>query len=175
MAIGSHDNGIYVYRVSENGRKYNKVGKCIGHTSFVTHIDWSSDSQYLRSNSGDYEILYWTAGSCKQCIDVQSMRDWSWHTETCVLGYNVMGIWPEGADGTDINGIDRSHDYNFVATADDFGKVKLFNYPCYTPKAAHKTGMGHSSHVTRVRFLPDNKTVRSLGGQDSSILFWEIK
>jgi len=24
----------------------------------VTHVDWSADSQYLQSNSGDYELLY---------------------------------------------------------------------------------------------------------------------
>ena len=29
-----------------------------GHSSFVTHIDWSCCGQYLRSNSGDYEVLY---------------------------------------------------------------------------------------------------------------------
>jgi len=29
-----------------------------GHSSFITHLDWSVDSQYLVSNSGDYEILY---------------------------------------------------------------------------------------------------------------------
>lgn len=29
-----------------------------GHSSFITHIDWSKDSEYLRSNSGDYELLY---------------------------------------------------------------------------------------------------------------------
>ena len=34
-----------------------------GHFSFITHLDWSVDSQYLVSNSGDYEILY-----CKYCL-----------------------------------------------------------------------------------------------------------
>ena len=34
-----------------------------GHSSFVTHIDWSVDNQHLQSNSGDYEILY-----CKSAI-----------------------------------------------------------------------------------------------------------
>lgn len=28
LAIGSHDNYIYVYAVAENGRKYSRVGKC---------------------------------------------------------------------------------------------------------------------------------------------------
>lgn len=29
-----------------------------GHSSYITHIDWSEDSQIFRSNSGDYEVLY---------------------------------------------------------------------------------------------------------------------
>ena len=29
-----------------------------GHSSFITHLDWSVNSQFLVSNSGDYEILY---------------------------------------------------------------------------------------------------------------------
>lgn len=28
LAIGSHDNYIYIYAVAENGRKYSRVGKC---------------------------------------------------------------------------------------------------------------------------------------------------
>lgn len=28
LAIGSHDSYIYIYAVSENGRKYSRVGKC---------------------------------------------------------------------------------------------------------------------------------------------------
>uniref|UniRef100_A0A8C5HJE4 HELP domain-containing protein n=1 Tax=Gouania willdenowi TaxID=441366 RepID=A0A8C5HJE4_GOUWI len=69
LAIGSHDNYIYIYAVGENGRKYSRVGKCSGHSSFITHLDWSTDSQYLVSNSGDYEILY-----CKCPIPVVQIR-----------------------------------------------------------------------------------------------------
>jgi hypothetical protein len=29
-----------------------------GHSSFITHLDWSTDSQYIQSNSGDYELLF---------------------------------------------------------------------------------------------------------------------
>lgn len=29
-----------------------------GHSSFITHLDWSKDGKYIMSNSGDYEILY---------------------------------------------------------------------------------------------------------------------
>ncbi|KAJ8922469.1 hypothetical protein NQ315_007497 [Exocentrus adspersus] len=58
VALGSRDNQIYVYQVSEDGSKYNRVGRCTGHSSYVTHVDWAMDGQTLRSNSGDYELLY---------------------------------------------------------------------------------------------------------------------
>uniref|UniRef100_A0A668AJY9 EMAP like 1 n=1 Tax=Myripristis murdjan TaxID=586833 RepID=A0A668AJY9_9TELE len=34
LAIGSHDNYIYIYAVAENGRKYSRVGKCSLHHPF---------------------------------------------------------------------------------------------------------------------------------------------
>ena len=46
----------------------------------------------------------------------------------------VAGIWPEGADGTDVNACARSHNQTMVASADDFGKVNLYAYPCCQPK-----------------------------------------
>ena len=45
----------------------------------------------------------------------------------------LPGIWPVGYDGTDINSVCRSHDSRLVATADDFGLVNLFRYPCCNP------------------------------------------
>uniref|UniRef100_A0A8C5ND23 HELP domain-containing protein n=1 Tax=Gouania willdenowi TaxID=441366 RepID=A0A8C5ND23_GOUWI len=89
LAIGSHDNYIYIYAVGENGRKYSRVGKCSGHSSFITHLDWSTDSQYLVSNSGDYEILYWIPSVCKQVVSVETTRDIEWATCTCPLGFQL--------------------------------------------------------------------------------------
>lgn len=28
LAVSSHDNFVYIYGVTENGRKYNRMGKC---------------------------------------------------------------------------------------------------------------------------------------------------
>lgn len=35
------------------------VRRLKGHTSYVTHLDWSKDSKVLQSNCGAYEIIYW--------------------------------------------------------------------------------------------------------------------
>ncbi|KAK3732810.1 hypothetical protein QZH41_017712, partial [Actinostola sp. cb2023] len=174
IAVGSHDNFIYIYTVSEDGRTYRRHGKLSGHSSFITHLDWSDDSQYLQSNSGDYEILYWNAHRCKQVVSAYSMRDIKWKTWTCVLGFPACGIWPEGADGTDINASCRSTSSEFLVTGDDFGQVNFFRFPVTKLKSDCQNCVGHSSHVTCVRFTCDDTRVISTGGKDCSIMQWKI-
>uniref|UniRef100_A0A667ZRD4 EMAP like 2 n=1 Tax=Myripristis murdjan TaxID=586833 RepID=A0A667ZRD4_9TELE len=172
LAVGSHDNFVYIYAVTENGRKYSRVGKCTGHSSFVTHLDWSTDSQYLVTNSGDYEILFWEASSGKHVTSMDTVRNLEWATSTCPLAFSTFGVWPDGADGTDINAVCRSHDGSLLASADDFGKVHLFSFPCSQPRAPSHMYGGHSSHVTNIAFLHDDSHLISTGGKDTSVLQW---
>lgn len=176
LAVGSHDNFIYIYSVSENGRRYSRFGKCNGHSSFITHLDWSQDGKYIMSNSGDYEILYWDiAGGCKLLRNRYESKDREWASYTCVLGFHVMGVWLEGSDGTDINALCRSHSEKVVAVADDFCKVHLFQYPCPKPKAPSRKYEGHGSHVTNVCFTYSDSHLVSMGGKDTCILQWKVQ
>ncbi|XP_031440747.1 echinoderm microtubule-associated protein-like 3 isoform X2 [Clupea harengus] len=175
LAVGSHDNFIYIYSVSESGRRYTRFGKCTGHSSFITHLDWSKDGKYIMSNSGDYEILYWdVAGGCKLLRNRYESKDREWASYTCVLGFHVVGVWLEGSDGTDINALCRSHNERLVAMADDFCKVHLFQYPCPKPKAPSHKYEGHGSHVTNVCFTNSDSHLLSLGGKDTCILQWRV-
>uniref|UniRef100_A0A3Q3WDZ3 Uncharacterized protein n=1 Tax=Mola mola TaxID=94237 RepID=A0A3Q3WDZ3_MOLML len=175
LAVGSHDNFIYLYTVTEKGRKYSRYGKCTGHSSYITHLDWSPDNNLIMSNSGDYEILYWDVpNSCKLIRNRSECKDIDWATYTCVLGYHVFGVWPEGSDGTDINALIRSHNRKVIALADDFCKVHLFAYPCSTAKAPSHKYSAHSSHVTNVSFLYSDSHLISTGGKDTSIMQWRL-
>ncbi|XP_043264483.1 echinoderm microtubule-associated protein-like 2 isoform X8 [Colletes gigas] len=182
LALGSRDNCIYIYQVNGDATKYSRVGRCMpkrirrrrGHSSFITHVDWSTDGQYLRSNSGDYELLYWNPGVCRQIPQPSTLRDIEWASHTCIISFETIGIWPEGADGTDINNCSRSSDSKLLATGDDFGKVKLFSYPACQPKSLCHTYGGHSSHVTNVSFLQDDTRLISTGGNDTSVLQWIV-
>uniref|UniRef100_G3N6V7 EMAP like 3 n=1 Tax=Gasterosteus aculeatus aculeatus TaxID=481459 RepID=G3N6V7_GASAC len=175
LAVGSHDNFIYIYNVTESGRRYTRFGKCNGHSSFITHLDWSKDGKYIMSNSGDYEILYWdVAAGCKLLRNRFESKDREWASYTCVLGFHVMGVWLEGSDGTDINALCRSHSERMVAVADDFCKVHLFQYPCPKPKAPSHKYEGHGSHVTNVCFTHSDSHLLSMGGKDTCILQWRV-
>lgn len=114
----------------------------------------------------DYE-LYWDFRKGKQTTANQ--RNARWHTFTCVLGFSVMGVWAEGSDGTDVNAASRSKDGELLVTADDFGMVKLFNFPCIVEGAGHRAYPGHASFVMNVRFSPDDQKVVTAGGRDRAI------
>uniref|UniRef100_A0A8C5C8I1 EMAP like 4 n=1 Tax=Gadus morhua TaxID=8049 RepID=A0A8C5C8I1_GADMO len=175
LAVGSHDNFIYLYNVTDKGRKYTRYGKCTGHSSYITHLDWSPDNNFIMSNSGDYEILYWDVpNGCKLIRNRSECKDIDWATYTCVLGFHVFGVWPEGSDGTDINALIRSHSRRVIALADDFCKVHLFAYPCSRAKAPSHKYSAHSSHVTNVSFLHDDRHLVSTGGKDTSVMQWRL-
>uniref|UniRef100_A0A674J5M4 EMAP like 3 n=1 Tax=Terrapene triunguis TaxID=2587831 RepID=A0A674J5M4_9SAUR len=181
LAIGSHDNFIYIYSVGEGERKYSRFGRCTGHSSFITHLDWSKDSKFIMSNSGDYEILYWdVAGGCKLLRNRFESRDREWASYTCVLGFHVFGEgWaPWGVGG---EGDPRASTRGLGNTLEVLGGVvfqwqspPLTPLPCSLLQAPSHVYGGHGSHVTNVRFTNDDSHLVSLGGKDTSIFQWRV-
>jgi len=121
-------------------------------------------------NSQGYE-LYWFDVNSKQSVYASAAKDIEWQTWTCVLGFPVQYIWP-GVDYTDVNSVCRSNNGNILASADDFGKVKLFKYPVVAEGAQSNEYGGHSSHVTKVKFAHDDSFVYTTGGNDKTVLIW---
>lgn len=111
---------------------------------------------------------------CKLIRNRSDCKNTDWTTYTCVLGFQVFGVWPEGSDGTDINALVRSHNRKVIAVADDFCKVHLFQYPCSKAKAPSHKYSAHSSHVTNVSFTHNDSHLISTGGKDMSIIQWKL-
>mmetsp|Transcript_32689 Transcript_32689/g.92738 ORF Transcript_32689/g.92738 Transcript_32689/m.92738 type:complete len:986 (+) Transcript_32689:227-3184(+) len=170
LAVASHDQMIDIFNVSKG---YAKVGRCSGHSSTVTHLDWSQDSKVIRSTDTARELLYFNARTCKQVRENQ--RDTKWASWTCVQGFPVMGIWKNTSDTTDINACDRSPCGQYLVAVDDSGMTRLYNYPCVVEKAPSKDYVGHSSHVMNARFSSDGRHVVTVGGHDRAVFQWRVK
>ncbi|EEH57309.1 uncharacterized protein MICPUCDRAFT_6133, partial [Micromonas pusilla CCMP1545] len=95
-----------------------------------------------------------------------------WYTWTSPLGFELMGIWREGQDGTDINGVWRTQDGAHVVSADDSGLVRVMNYPCPVERALSADERAHSSHVTAAKGSWCDDWVSSTGGRDCSVMQW---
>lgn len=169
LAGGFHNGLIHIFHEDQ---RFKKIGTCKGHSSFITHLDWSSDGKLLQSDSGCYEHLFWDMEDIALITKSTLVRNVSWNTWTCVLGWHVKGIWPKGSDGTDINAVCRSFDGNILATSDDFGMVNLFRFPCDN-HSKHREFEGHSAHVTNVRFTAHDSHLISAGGNDRFLFQWK--
>jgi len=55
IAVSSHDNKVYVFAFTEITLHCTLAAS----SSFISHLDWSADSRYIRTNDGNYELLYY--------------------------------------------------------------------------------------------------------------------
>jgi len=177
LAVSSHDKNVYVFAFP----KVEPHCTFSASTSFVSHIDWSLDSRFIRTNDGAYEVLYYDVSTEKQDPSgANNHRDTVWSTATCPISWATQGIWARGIDSSEINHCDRSptshpDGYQLLATGDDFGKVKLYRYPSMVEPSQFIECKGHSSHVTKVKFsaVPGEAGTQylfSTGGNDCSVI-----
>uniref|UniRef100_A0A4W4E451 HELP domain-containing protein n=1 Tax=Electrophorus electricus TaxID=8005 RepID=A0A4W4E451_ELEEL len=170
LAVGSNDGLVDVYAVAQ---RYKKVGECNKSTCFITHLDWSVDSRFLQTNDGAGERLYYRMPAGKY-LPKEEAKGIHWMTWTGVLGPEVNGIWPKYSNVNDINSVDANYSNAVLVTGDDFGLVKLFRFPCLKKAAKFKKYIGHSAHVTNVRWSHDLQWVVSTGGADHSVFQWRF-
>ncbi|MGH0174886.1 UNVERIFIED_CONTAM: hypothetical protein FKN15_069133 [Acipenser sinensis] len=171
LAVGSNENSVDIYGVVQ---RYKKVGECVGSTSFITHMDWSTDSKYLQTNDGSGKRLLYKMPSGKEVTNKEEFKLVQWSTWTCSLGPEVNGIWPKYSDINDINSVDANFNNQVLVTADDYGLVKLFRYPCLKKGAKFKKYLGHSAHITNARWSHDYQWVITIGGADHSVFQWKF-
>ena len=163
---------------------------------------YSDDGKFIQSNCGAYELLFSDANTGQQITKLDSMNGAllfsintiapnlslsfflsfnvvgvSWSTWTCTLGWPVLGTWEKGWDGTDINAVSRSPSGNLLASADDFGKLRVFSYPCTLEGAPCSSYSGHSSFVQNVTWLhgankSSDEYVITVGGNDKCVFQW---
>ena len=163
---------IYKFPSMESGPELK------GHTGAITHVDWSTDSKFLHSNSKDHTLLFWdaTTGGLIPTGGID-FRDEKWTTWTCTYGWEVQGIAYD--QPVPITSCCRSsntpHNYPLMAAADATGVLKIFRCPCVQNEAKYLTGKGHASSIASVWFSQGYQTVVTIGLYDGCIFQWEIR
>lgn len=59
LAVGSHDDSIYVYKISDEGQYSLYWSITFVHSSAILGMDWSRDSKYLRAVDQAYAKIYY--------------------------------------------------------------------------------------------------------------------
>ena len=179
LAVGGHDDAVFIYRIEDGA--YKLIKACSEFSSAVTALDWTLDSQYLRSIDQAYAKLYHKAATGEAITAGESnlaTDDTIWASNTCKLGWSTQGVFLPGYDGTDINGVDVSADRQLLVCGDDLGGVFLWRYPVVSNKHNCYRFTGHSEHVPRTRFASisggEPTHVISVGGNDKSIMQWKL-
>ena len=197
LAVASHDGYVDIYSTKFAQGNLQKTHTDIqvkylkrmrGHSSCVLHLDWSIDNRIVQSSCGAHELLYWDVAQGKQLLSSNDCveGDTEWATESCHLGFKIMGIWGGGNQkGSDINSVDVSRGLGveqggagaLVATGDDHGRLQVFNYPCVVKNAPHVTLVGHSSHIMSTKWLESQGKglLATTGGNDTCTIVWRVR
>ncbi|CAG9313094.1 unnamed protein product [Blepharisma stoltei] len=169
LAVGSHDNAVYIYNVAQNYKLIHKLNK---HSSYITAIDWSVDGSAMHSTCGAYELLFWDITTGQQVPDgCTRYQDENWATWSTHFGWPVQGIFGGVVDYTHVNRVDRSHNGEMVAVGNDWGLVEIFGFP-NNAGAKSQAFRGHSEHVMNVKWSHDDRRIFSAGGYDQTIMQW---
>ena len=174
--MGSHDDSIYIYKISDEGEYTLHWAITFVHSSAVTAMDWTRDSKYIRAIDQAYAKIFYDVEAMQQVQDTSELIDHApWQTATCKLGWEVMGVFPPGADGTDINAVDATEDRKLIVCGDDFGSITVYNFPVLKNSHQCRRLTGHSEHVPRTRFYNqgDDRYIISAGGNDRTYIQWK--
>ncbi|XP_070506717.1 echinoderm microtubule-associated protein-like CG42247 [Chironomus tepperi] len=176
VAIGSQNGSIYLFRVSRDGFSYKRVNKIRGSQP-LTHLDWSIDSCHLQTATIDFDLLFWDVKALSPERSPVAMKDVKWVTHNCVVGFMVGGMWSNryySTQNTLITTAARSSQHDMVASGDADGYLRLFRYPCITPRAEFAEAKVYSGTIACGRFLYGNRSLVTVGGTDASLMIWEL-
>jgi WD40 repeat protein len=133
----------------------------IGSTA-VTAIDWDTTGDTIAVTCGEPSFMQ--VGANKK-TSAGPVKDLQWCDWTCKEGWGTQEMQEHKSVG-------RSRSSKYVAAGDE-NEIALYRWPVSVENAACKTYYGHSSFVTKVRFMANDKYLVSAGGNDQSVMVWE--
>ncbi|XP_047988592.1 echinoderm microtubule-associated protein-like CG42247 isoform X2 [Leguminivora glycinivorella] len=175
LAIGSQNGSIYLFRVSRDGFSYKKSNKIRGAQPLV-QLDWSLDGNYLQTVTADYDLAFWDIKSLSPEKSPIAMKDVKWSTFNSTVGFLVSGMWNNRFYPMTslISTASRSAAHDLLISGDSDGYLRLFRYPCASPKAEYNEMKVYSGSVYCARFLFNDRCLVTAGGSDAALMLWEL-
>ncbi|KAI8435275.1 hypothetical protein MSG28_003614 [Choristoneura fumiferana] len=175
LAIGSQNGSIYLFRVSRDGFSYKKSNKIRGAQPLV-QLDWSLDGNYLQTVTADYDLAFWDIKSLSPEKSPIAMKDVKWSTFNSTVGFLVSGMWNNRFYPMTslISTASRSAAHDLLISGDSDGYLRLFRYPCASPKAEYNEMKVYSGSVYSARFLFNDRCLVTAGGADAALMLWEL-
>jgi WD40 repeat protein len=168
LAVASHDTHVYLLDIVRDYALRFKL-PC---KDPVVHVDFSIDSEYLQVNTNTTELIRWSAVHGKRIGEsAPALRGMTWATWTCVAGPLVAAIERRGMA---INVCAREPLHGkVIASGDDFGRLRLLQWPCTSPHADFVECVGHTSQITGLAWAADGAYCYTVGGCDRSLVIWK--
>jgi microtubule-associated protein-like 6 len=174
LAVAVEDGSIFLYAVQD---EYEFIGKCVRHTTPVTRIDFSLDGEWIRSNSIDRDICFWSTDDASIQSNLQSMRDVEWAKLNCPYTWHTKGVHYSTYKDEAASAVDVPlpiHDADYFVCGTSYGYIRVHNYPCIGNNVApcHKYP-AHVNSVGNVKFSFDGLCMLSAGQTDRCLIQWK--
>jgi microtubule-associated protein-like 6 len=175
LAFGSFDTKIYIYDCESS---YSLIAVCAQHNAVIRGFDFSSDGEYLMTNCGAYELAFFESGTGMAVAAASKLKDTRWASCTATMQWCTQGCWSPQADRCDLISCDANlsneHGNVVIATGDNYGRIRLFRYPCDTALAQAKLYRAHggASPISKLRWVCGDQYLVSVSAKERNIMVW---
>lgn len=177
IAVGTSDNKIYVYDITSKTKPATKVDinllSVIDLSSSAKHLDFSRDGKYLRVNCVDYQLQFFEAAPGLQLKEASRLRDVTWETETCTLGWNVAGVWGTHEDTANVTTLDCNAAISSVVAGDSIGRIRMYRHPCSSTSAQYNEYSAHLGPIAMARWALGGSHLITTGETDNAVMIWK--
>jgi len=172
LALGSKDQSIYIYN---SGSEYSLLSITSSNYGPVRSIDFSEEGGWIQANAS-LDNAYFVSLEDYSVVNEEefsNLKEASWFTQTCPVGWSTAGVRPQPLSGVNISSICRNKAESLLAVGYSNGKVVLTHFPATSIHPDTKIIPGHSSAVTNICFANEDTSIISIGQTDCCVLHWK--
>lgn len=185
VAVGMESGIVFFYKVNEEVEyKYLFSNKFFQSSrEEILSIDWSIDGRMVRVINNKHDLFYWNMHGRRIESNRNVLKDTQLTTETAPMSYQTSGVWVDNEPGLVFKTSERSHNNLLFLTGGNNGSVRLYLYPCdvetntyykrVNGSCFHEVNI-HSSEMSKVGFLFNDRSVLTSGLDDYCIAQWKI-